>query len=268
MGSRPSVTDHRHRPIVDLVRQIHAEVLTCLPIIGLDHGASAGHQGSRVVDGALDVGYAQLRAGRQFEVLDQTQPAAAGVEDGGAVVVGGSVALAVLEPGLPGVGDDLVGEARGQRENAVRVVDERREGALTGRGPPMPVRLGFRQRGDRSGYDETDAGGTAGEDAATRKGHEGSCVEATGCAQTRGTWPITTGSTVKGSKRSSELFMTCAPKRTLHSGWSSSSTCRTLGRRTRRRGWSARQCPSATAAPPWRSGVPTDAFTQPVGERP
>jgi hypothetical protein len=33
MGSRPSVTDHRHRPIVDLVRQIHAEALTCLPIM-------------------------------------------------------------------------------------------------------------------------------------------------------------------------------------------------------------------------------------------
>ena len=111
------------------------------PVVGLDHRAPAAVERRRVVDGALDVRHAQRRAGRQLVVLDQPQPVTLRVEHRGPVVVRGGGG-AVAELGLPGVGHHLVGEARRQREQPVRVVDQRREGALAaarrGTGPRRP----------------------------------------------------------------------------------------------------------------------------------
>ena len=43
--------------------------------VGLDDGAPAAVQGTRVVDGAGDVRYAERRAGGELVVLDQAQAA-------------------------------------------------------------------------------------------------------------------------------------------------------------------------------------------------
>ena len=97
--------------------------------VGLDDGAAAAVQRGRVVDRPLDVGYAERRAGGELVVLDQAQPPAGRVEDGGPVVVRRR-RLPGLELGLAGVGHDPVAEPGGQRQQALRVVDQRREGTV------------------------------------------------------------------------------------------------------------------------------------------
>ena len=141
--------------------------------VGRDHRAAAGVDGARVVDRALDVRHAELGARVDLVVLDQGVPAAAGVVDGHAVVVGRGRALAAVEPGDAGPGDDGVAEALGQGQDAVGVVDERREGHADRFPAGLAAgRAGLGQRRHGAGDGETDAGGgAAGQEGTTRGRH-------------------------------------------------------------------------------------------------
>ena len=142
--------------------------------VGRDHGAAAGVDGAGVVDGARDVRHAELGARVDLVVLDQGVAAAAGGEHGHAVVVGRGQALAAVEPGDAGPGDDGVAEALGQGQDAVGVVHERREGHAARPGwRSGPAGAGLGQGRDGTGDGETDAGDAAGEKGTTRGRHVG-----------------------------------------------------------------------------------------------
>ena len=142
--------------------------------VGLDHGASAGVDGARVVHRALDVRHAELRAGVELVVLDQGVAAVAGVVDGHAVVVGRGHALATVEPGHAGPGDHCVAEALGQGQDSLRVVHERREGHVTGLDRRVrPGRAGLGQRRQAAGDGKANAGGGAASEEGTTRGRHG-----------------------------------------------------------------------------------------------
>ena len=149
-------------------------VVRAVPVDG-DDRAAAGRADALVVHGAGDLRYAERGGGADLVVLDQRVLLTAGAEHR-RTVVQFRRRVTTLQLGLAGLGDDRVLEARRQREDALRVVHQRRERPVRRERPRGRLRLGGRLGEGGHGADSGEPGtrgGSAPENGTAVEGHSG-----------------------------------------------------------------------------------------------